>query len=116
MLRGEGRHLQRDALPQFLCLLSSFQVLQYVVELHHADGRQAESAPSAANDVDKIVIVGGGKMNKSVVDVLRGVSERRKQNWLNIISCNLKSTCRINNCKIRKIYKKFTFTNVTNTA
>lgn len=70
LLRGKGCHFQRDALPQLLCLLSSFQVLQHVVELHHADRRQAKSTPSTANNVDKVVVVGGRQMNKSVVDVL----------------------------------------------
>lgn len=79
LLRGKRCHFQRDALPQFLCLLSSFQVLQHVVELHHADRRQAKSTPSTANNVDKVVVVGGGQMNKSVVDVLWRERERRRR-------------------------------------
>lgn len=70
---GEGRHLQGDALPQLLGLLASLQVLQHVVKLHHAHGRQAESAASAADDVHKVVVVSRRQVDEPVVDVLQRV-------------------------------------------
>lgn len=68
---GEGGHLQRDALPQLLGLLAPLQVLQHVVELHHAHRGQAEGPAGAADDVDKVVVVGRGQVDQPVVDVLQ---------------------------------------------
>lgn len=67
---GEGGHLQRDPLPQLLGLFSSLEILQDIVKLHHANRRQAERATGAADDVHKVVVVGGGQMDEPVVDVL----------------------------------------------
>lgn len=67
----EGGHLQGNTLPQLLGLLAPLQVLQHVVELHHAHGRQAESTPSAADDVDKVIVVSRRQMDEPVVDVLQ---------------------------------------------
>lgn len=68
---GEGRHLQWDALPQLLGLLASLQVLQDIVELHHAHRRQAEGSPGATDNVDEVVVVGGRQVDEPVVDVLQ---------------------------------------------
>ena len=75
---GEGGHLQGDPLPQLLGLLASLQVLQHVVELHHPHRRQAEGAASAADDVDKVVVVGRGQVDEPVVDVLWRRRSRRQ--------------------------------------
>lgn len=67
----EGCHLQGDTLPQLLGLLASLQVLQHIVELHHAHRRQAESTSSTADDVDEVVVVSRCQVDEPVVDVLQ---------------------------------------------
>lgn len=67
---GEGGHLEGDPLPQLLGLFAALEVLQDVVELHHAHGCQAEGAAGTADRVHKVVVVGRGQMNQAVVDVL----------------------------------------------
>lgn len=67
---GESCHLQRDALPELLGLLASLQVLQDIVELHHTHRCQAESTASAADDVDKVIIISRCQMDEPVMDVL----------------------------------------------
>lgn len=66
----EGGHLQGDPLPQLLGLFPSLQILQHVIKLHHSHRRQAEGAPSAADDVHKVIVVGRGQVDEPVVDVL----------------------------------------------
>ena len=68
---GEGGHLQGDALPQLLGLLASLQVLQHIVELHHAHRCQAERTTSAADDVHKVIVVCRRQVDEPVVDVLQ---------------------------------------------
>lgn len=67
---GEGGHLQGDPLPKLLGLFPSLQILQHIIKLHHSNWRQAEGAPSAADDVHKVIVVSRGQMDKPVVDVL----------------------------------------------
>lgn len=73
---GEGGHLEGDPLPQLLGLLAALEVLQDVVELHHAHGGQAEGAAGTADRVHKVVVVGRGQVNQAVVDVLEGGVEK----------------------------------------
>ena len=75
---GEGGHLQGDALPQLLGLLAPLEVLQDVVELHHAHRRQAEGPPGAADDVDEVIVVGRRQVDEPVVDVLQRWTEKVK--------------------------------------
>lgn len=67
---GEGGHLEWDPLPQLLGLFSSLEILQDIIELHHANRRQAERTTGAADDIHEVVVVGGGQMDEPVVDVL----------------------------------------------
>lgn len=60
---GEGGYLERDPLPQLLGLFAALEVLQDVVELHHAHGGQAEGAAGTADRIHKVVVVGRGQMN-----------------------------------------------------
>lgn len=68
---GEGCHLQGDALPQLLGLLSSLQVLQHIIKLHHTHGCQTESTSSTADDVDKVIVICRGQVDEPMVDVLQ---------------------------------------------
>lgn len=57
-------------MPQILGLLAALQVLEDVVELHHAHRGQAEGASGAANGIHKVIVVCRSQMDQPMVDVL----------------------------------------------
>lgn len=67
----ESGHLQGDPLPEFFSLFSPFQVLQHIVELHHANWCQAKRPASTSDDVHKVVVVCWSQMDQPMVDILK---------------------------------------------